>query len=326
MGSPFDLSRPLLLALLLGVVGLAAGYVWAQRRRHQRAITFANTAALDRIAPRRRRLTHLPMALGLVALTLLTIAAAGPQGEHTVPRNRATVILVLDVSLSMRATDVSPSRLDAAKQAASRFADQLTPGINLGLVTYAGKATPLVNPTPDRDQFKRALEGLTVDEKTATGEGIIVALNILEAVSALLGGDGAPPAHIVLESDGKETEPTNPDNPRGGYWAARLAKQKGIPVSTIAFGTRSGVLTTDDGQAIPVPVDEPSLAEIARLSGGEAFTASSLDQLNRVYDRLQEKIGMEVLRGEEPLWWIVGGVLLIVAAFGTAIVVNQRLP
>merc|ERR1711969_375057 len=125
-------------------------------------------------------------------------------------------MLVIDVSQSMRATDVSPNRLVAAQEAAKQFADQLTPGINLGLISYAGTATVLVSPTTNREATKNAIDKLQLADRTATGEGVFTALQAIATVGAVIGGgDEPPPARIVLMSDGKETVPSNPDNPKG---------------------------------------------------------------------------------------------------------------
>ncbi len=131
-----------------------------------------------------------------------------------------------------------PNRMAAAQEAAKQFAGELTPGINLGLIEYAGTATVLVSPTTNRDATKAALDKLQFADRTATGEGIFTALQAIATVGAVIGGgDTPPPARIVLFSDGKETMPTNPDNPKGAFTAARTAKDQGVPISTISFGT-----------------------------------------------------------------------------------------
>ncbi len=322
-----DLATPWWLLLLLAVAALAAGYVYMQRRRHSRAVTFANLELLDTVVPpQRNRLKHAPIALMLVGLILLTVALAGPQADRRVPRNKATVILVIDVSRSMNSTDVAPSRIQAAQQAAKKFADDLTDGINLGLISFAGTAATLVSPTPDHDATKAAVDKLQLADKTATGEGIFAAIEQIKTLNAVLGGDkGAPPARIVLESDGKETVPDDPDDPRGAFTAARKAKEEKIPVNTISFGTLTGTVDLE-GDRIPVPVDDASLNRIANLSGGEFFTASTLDELTRVYDTLQEQIGFETQRGDNSRPWVIAGTLLVIIAAIGAIAMNRRLP
>ena len=234
----------------------------------------------------------------MLSLVLFTVAMAGPTNDVRIPRNRAVVMLVIDVSQSMRATDVAPSRLAAAQEAAKQFADQLTPGINLGLIAYAGTATVLVSPTTNRDATKAAIDKLQLADRTATGEGIFTALQAIATVGAVIGGgDEPPPARIVLMSDGKETVPSNPDNPKGAYTAARTAKDQGVPISTVSFGTPYGYVEIND-QRQPVPVDDEMLKKIADLSGGNAYTASSLEQLKEVFTSLQEQIGYETIKGD----------------------------
>ncbi|MEZ5211588.1 VWA domain-containing protein [Gordonia sp. PP30] len=330
MGGLF--SHPWWLLSLLLVAALIAAYVIEMRRRRVRALRFANLDVLRSVAPSKRsRLKHVPFAILAVGLVLLCVALAGPQAERNVPRNRATVMLVVDVSNSMKATDVAPSRLQAAQAAGKRFADELTSGINLGLVSFAGTASTLVSPTPDHNATKNALGKLKLADKTATGEGIFAALDQIQTLNSALGGKAAaPPAHIVLLSDGKQTVPDSPDDPRGGFTAARKAKEEHIPVSTISFGTLNGTveLPGPNGQTerVPVPVDDDTLRKIANLSGGEFYTASSLDELNKVYSTLRKQIGYERQRGDDSRPWLIGGTLLVLAGTAGALFLNRRLP
>src|SRR5918996_2156386 len=188
-------SHPWWLLLLAVVAGLAIGYVLLLRRRRRDTVRFTNLELLDRVAPERPGWPrHIPAAALIAALAVLTVALAGPMAEARVPRNRATVVLVIDVSLSMQATDVEPSRLAAAQAAAKSFADQLTPGVNLGLVAFAGTAAVLVSPTTDRPSVKRAVDGLRLSESTATGEAIFAAMSSIETFSQSVSGteDGPP--------------------------------------------------------------------------------------------------------------------------------------
>jgi Ca-activated chloride channel homolog len=262
----------------------------------------------------------------VLSLLLFTVAMAGPTHDVRIPRNRAVVMLVIDVSQSMRATDVSPNRLAAAQEAAKQFADQLTPGINLGLIAYAGTATVLVSPTTNREASKAAIDKLQLADRTATGEGIFTALQAIATVGAVIGGgDEPPPARIVLMSDGKETVPSNPDNPKGAYTASRTAKDQGVPISTVSFGTPYGYVEIND-QRQPVPVDDEMLKKIAELSGGQAYTASSLEQLKEVFTNLQEQIGYETRKGDASASWLrLGAVVLALAALA-AMLINRRLP
>lgn len=327
-------SQPWWLLGLLVVAALVVAYVVLLRRRRRDVVRFTNLALLESVAPKRPGwYRHVPAAALLVALAVLTVALAGPQGEAKVPRNRATVLLVIDVSLSMRATDVQPSRLAAAQTAAKAFADQLTPGVNLGLVSFAGTAAVLVSPTVDREPVKRAIDGLKLAESTATGEAIFAAMQSVETFSqAMAGGsaDGPPPARIVLMSDGGQTVPSGPDAenlPRGGYTAARAAAQAKIPVSTISFGTDYGSIELDpDKPPVSVAVDDDSLRTIAQLAGGQFFKAASEQELRQVYAQLGEQIGYEVRQVDTSRPWLAGGALLLVVGLGSGIVLGRRLP
>jgi Ca-activated chloride channel family protein len=283
---------------------------------------------LESVAPKRpNRWRHLSAILLIGSMVLLTIAMAGPQNDVRIPRNRAVVLLAIDVSQSMRATDIEPSRLAAAQVAAKQFADQLTPGINLGLIAYAGTATVLVSPTTNREATKIAIDKLQLADRTATGEAIFTALQAIATVGAVIGGgeDGPPPARIVLMSDGKETVPSNPDNPKGAFTAARTAKDQGVPISTVTFGTPYGYVEIND-QRQPVPVDDETLEKIAELSDGNAYSASTLEQLKEVFTSLQDQIGYETVKGDASVGWLRLGALLLALSALAALLLNRRLP
>ncbi|MGW5381737.1 VWA domain-containing protein [Nocardia sp. NPDC003963] len=329
-----NFAAPIWLGFLAVVLLLALGYLLVQRSKHRHMLRFSNMEQLEKVAPNRPSFwRHVPIALVIAGMVFSTIGAAGPTAEQKVPRNRATVVLVMDVSLSMEATDVSPNRLQVAQEAAKNFADGLTPGINLGLVTYAGTASVLVSPTTDRGSVKAAIDNIKLAERTATGEGILTALQSIETLASVLGGsETPPPARIVLMSDGKQTVPDfeDVDNSRHEFVAARLAKTKKIPVSTISFGTKWGVveIPREGGgtDKVDVPVDDDAMQEIAQLSGGEFYTASSLQELSSVYDTLEEQIGYEVTRGDASRpWWLLG-LLATLGGVVVALVLRQRLP
>jgi Ca-activated chloride channel homolog len=327
---PMSLSgfaHPWFLLFLLAVLGFVGFYIAVQIARRRRVLRFANTDLLQSVAPNRpSRWRHLPAILLTAALLLLTIALAGPTNDVRIPRNRAVVMLVIDVSQSMRATDIAPSRLVAAQGAAKQFVDELTPGVNLGLISYAGNATVLVSPTTNRDTTKRAIDALQVADKTATGEAIFTALQAIAVVGAVIGGgDTPPPARIVLFSDGKETMPANPDNPKGAYTAARTAKDQGVPISTISFGTPYGYVDIN-GQRQAVPVDDETMKRVAQLSGGTAYNASSVAELKNVYATLQEQIGYEPARGDASAGWLRLGALVLAIGALAAVLINRRLP
>ncbi len=324
-----NFAHPWFFLFLLVVAALVALYIYVQRARQKRILRFANMELLEKVAPQRpSRWRHVPAMLMISSLVLLTIAMAGPQNDVRIPRNRAVVMLVIDVSQSMRATDVEPSRLAAAQEAAKQFADQLTPGINLGLISYAGTATVLVSPTTNREPTKLAIDKLQLADRTATGEAIFTALQAIATVGAVIGGgaDGdKPPGRIVLMSDGKETVPSNPDNPKGAFTAARTAKDQGVPVSTVSFGTPYGYVEIND-QRQPVPVDDVMLKKIAELSDGSSYSASTLEQLKEVFTSLQDQIGYETVKGDASVGWLRLGSLLLALAALAALLINRRLP
>ncbi|GGU34451.1 VWA domain-containing protein [Lentzea flava] len=308
--------------LLIAVALLGAAYVLVQRMRRKRVLRFTNLELLEKVAPKRERWSrHVPAAFLLASLALLTVALAGPTSEQRVPRNRATVMLVVDVSLSMKATDVKPSRLEAAQVAAKSFAEGLTPGINLGLISFAGSATVLVAPTTDRAAVTQSIDGLKLAQSTATGDAIMAALASIDSFGKVVGGaEGPPPARIVLMTDGKETVGT-----RKAFDAAEDSKKAGIPISTISFGTEDGVVDIE-GRQQSVPVDDDSMKEIAKLSGGEFFKAASAEELRRVYDTLGEQIGYEKKQADASKPWLLLGTMTAMFAAAAALVLGQRLP
>ena len=312
---------------LLVVFGLAALYVLMQLARQRRMLRFANMELLETVAPKRpTKWRHVPAILLVASLVLFTIAMAGPTNDVRIPRNRAVVMLVIDVSQSMRSTDVAPNRMAAAQEAAKQFAGELTPGINLGLIAFGGTSTVLVSPTTNREATKNALDKLQFEDRTATGEAIFTALQAIATVGAVIGGgDKPPPARIVLFSDGKETMPTNPDNPKGAFTAARTAKDQGVPISTISFGTPYGFVEIN-GQRQPVPVDDETLRKVAQLSGGNAYNAASLEELKGVYASLQQQIGYETIKGDASVGWLRLGACVLALAGLAALLINRRLP
>ncbi len=313
--------------LLLLVVVLVAAYVWVQRRRKIYSLRFASPELFDSIAPDGPGLRrHLPPLVFLVALSVLVAAFAQPARQVRVPRERATVIVAIDVSLSMQATDVEPDRLSAAQVAANRFIDELPPTLNVGIVAFAGSASVLVNPTVDRLPAQNAINNLRLAESTAIGEAIFTSLDAL--VNAPADGAGEPPpARIVLLSDGQTTV----GRPDSEAVAAAVAAE--VPVSTIAFGTTRGTIQYDDPntamietQEIPVPVMEDNLRVIADRTNGAFFTAASLDELEAVYNDIGSAIGYELVDREITDWFVGGGIALLAMAAALSLVWFQRLP
>ncbi len=272
--------------LLLGVVALGVSYVIMQRRRSTYAVRFTNLALLDSVAPKRpgwRR--HLPAVLMLLALAGMVGAFAKPARDVRVPRERATIMMAIDTSLSMEATDVAPTRLKAAQNAAKEFVNLLPPRLRVGLVTFNGSAVVRVAPTQDRAELLAAIDQLRLGERTAIGEAIYASLDAIKTAPRAADGKKVP-ARIVLMSDG-ETTSGRPD-----AQAAAEAKKANVPVSTIAFGTPDGVidLPGQDGP-IPVPVNPAALAKVANATNGTAFTAATGGELKQVYEDIGSSVG-----------------------------------
>ena len=319
---------PVWLALLVAPAAMLAVYLMANKRRRQRMRRFADAAAADSIAPTRPSMwRHLPVAVLLLALVPLTIALAQPSHDVRVPRDRAVIMVVIDVSQSMRANDVPPSRLVAAQHAAEQFARQVTPGVNLGLIAFAGSANVLVAPSPDHELTVTALDKLQPADATATGQAIFAALQSIQTVNAVLKGpeDKPPPARIVLLSDGKETKPDNPNNPQGAYTAARSAKDQGVPITTIAFGTPNGQVEMKN-ETVPVPVDDDMMKTVAQLSGGQTSTAENVDELNKDFGAVEDQLGYQVERGPATAGWLRVAVILSAIGALLGLVINRRLP
>lgn len=308
--------------LLVAVAALAAVYVLLQLRRTAYAARFANLELLGSIVPKRpgwRR--HVAFALLLLALGALTTAMARPTKDVRVPRDRATVMMAIDVSLSMQATDVEPDRLEAAQRAAKEFVELLPPRINLGLVTFSGTAAVAVAPTTDRGAVLRALDTLELAERTAIGEAIFSCLDAVERFQAEIAGreaTEAAPARIVLMSDGSNTWGRSPET------ASTAAKQSEIPVSTIAFGTDEGFIEIE-GQRTQVPVDHDQLQGIAEDTGGSYYAAASAQELSNVYRDLGSQIGYTTERREITTWLVGTGLLLAFGAAGLSLLWTNRL-
>ena len=306
------------LVLLLVVAALAVAYVLIQRQRRQYAVRFTNVDLLASVAPRRpgwRR--HLAAACLLLALTLTVMAFARPARAVQVPRETATVMLAIDVSQSMRATDVQPTRLKAAQRAVRAFVDSLPTRFRLGLVAFAGNAQVLVPPTHQRDLVRQAVTNLQLQQQTAIGEAIFASIGAI--VNSPLDKGQRPPARIVLLSDGA----TNAGRPNAE--AAAAAKKKGIRVSTIAFGTDSGTVVVQD-EVVPVPADRDALRRIADETGGRFATAATEHDLRQTYQDLGSRLA-EVTRKREVTVWFVGAALIFAfAAAGASLAWTSRLP
>ncbi len=310
--------------LLLGVVALAAAYVVLQTRRRTYAVRFTNLDLLQSVAPRSpgwRR--HVPAIFLLMAIAALVVAVARPAREERVPRERATVVMAIDTSLSMMAEDIDPNRLVAAQRAAKTFLDILPPQINVGLVSFNGTGTILVPPTTDRQRVRNAIDTLELDERTAIGEAIFTSLQAIRQAPRAEGDEDNEdvPARIVLLSDGKTTV-GRPDSV-----GAQAARDAGVPVNTIAFGTEDGVIVLPQETApIPVDVDYQALEQIADATGGKAFRAASEADLREVYRNIGSSIGYEIEFREVGRWFVGAGMLLLFVGSTLSLLWFSRLP
>lgn len=304
---------PLWLLTLLPVVALALAHVLLQRRRQRYAVRFASLPMLERVVPRRpgwRR--HVPTAVVLLAATALGVAAARPELEIRVPYDRATVLVAIDTSGSMRAADVPPDRLSAAKAAAVAFVEELPDTVNVGVVSFAGGASVVAAPTTEHDQVQRQIDALQLSGGgTAIGESVFSSLEQLEAMTA--GDDGAEvPSRVVVLSDGTNTSGRAPED------AAAAAREAGVPVSTIAYGTPDGVMMRG-AETIPVPVNGEALQALAEATGGRAYSAESGEQLRAVYDDIGSSIGWRAEQREITPYLAALGLVLAVTAMGLSL-------
>jgi Ca-activated chloride channel family protein len=305
--------------LLLLVAALAVAYVLQQRRKPAYALRFSELDLLASVLPRSAAWKrHVPAVLVLLALAALTTAFAQPTGEVEVPRERATVVVALDVSLSMLADDVPPDRITAAKRSAADFVETLPDRFDVGLVAFSGRAGVVVAPTRDHAAVVAAVRGLELDEATAIGEAVFASL---EAVSSVAGAPGQepPPARIVLLSDGSNTA----GRPLSA--AAEEARAQGVPVSTIAYGTPDGTVRLGD-EVVPVPVDAVALERLARSTDGTAFTAQSGEELSEVYEDIGGQVGTTTEVREITARFAGLGLALTVAAVVAALAWGARLP
>ena len=308
-------GAPLLLLSLLALPLLAAAYAWARRRPGRYGVRFPGVpvlAAVVPVVPAWRR--HLPAAVAALALAVLAIALARPHTTVAVPVERASVVLVTDVSRSMQATDVEPSRLDAARSAARAFVDGVPDELRVGAVAFSSTPHSVVPPSHDRGRLLAQLSALDADGSTATGDALAQALQLLPA-------DGErrerPPAAVVLLSDGKTTIGRDP---------VPVARGARVPIFTVSLGTPGGTITSDSGAVLAVPPDPETMAEIAEESGGESFDVAESDELGSIYERLGSEIATRPEEREITAGFAGGGLVLLVSAVALSLRAAGRLP
>jgi Ca-activated chloride channel family protein len=358
-------AEPFLLIALLGVPLAVLGYLYVQRRRSRYVVRFTNVDLLANLVPKTpawRR--HVPPALYVAAMAALVIALARPSAMVAVPREDATIILAMDTSGSMMATDVAPSRLASAKEAAATFVDQLPPTFQVGLVTFSTAAQVAVRPTTDRAEIHAALDSLVADGGTALGDAIgtstDLAREVIDTAAAAGGSTGTSPAPsadpnasgapstspapsaspsaapstkdgerplvaTVLLSDGSNsTGNLEPDA------AAREAASIRMPVYTIALGTADGVVTVQDEFGMPhtveVPPDTDTLAAIAETTGARSFQAPTAGDLQQIYESLGSRVGTREEPQEVTQWFAAAGLALMVGGAALAAHWFNRFP
>jgi Ca-activated chloride channel family protein len=337
------------LFLLLLIPAALVVYAMVQRRRSRYAVRFTNLDLLANVVeetPGWRR--HVPPVLYLAALAALLIGVARPERTVSVPKEEATVMLVTDISGSMNATDVSPTRLAAAQKSANELLDQLPKTFRVGLISFSNTVNTLVPPTTDREAVKSALAGLQPKGGTAMGDALMTALEDLQAANATptpaagprtqgtpaptptpapsKTSGGAPTNVVVLLSDGANTlGQASPSD------AANAAAEQGVPIYTIALGTPDGVAQVEDPstgrvRSVRVPPDPQTLQEIAETTGAKSFAAPSAADLETVYKDIGSRIGHEDKETEIAYQFAGLGALLLVTAAGLSLLWFNRFP
>jgi len=315
-------SSPLVLVGLIAVPLLALWYVGQQRRRRDVAATFAAPVLAESVTPRRpgwRR--HAPMLVFAIAVALLIAAAARPEHTVAVPVNSAGIMLANDISSSMSATDVKPSRLGAAQKAGTTFVSGVPTSVKVGLIQFARRPVIVQSPTTDHALAKAAIAGLHPGGGgTAIGEAISTALHTLTTLPKQ--GGKRVPAAIVLLSDGSSNVGPGP------LAAAQQAKAAHIPIYTISLGTPTGTIPIKkNGQTVntPVPVSSQELAQIAQASGGKAYTAADSAKAKAVYAHLAVQLGHKKVKRELTADVAGGGLVLLLSGGALSLLWFRRL-
>ncbi|WP_150251649.1 VWA domain-containing protein [Nocardiopsis deserti] len=304
---------------LLLVVVLVAAYVFAQTRRREYTMRFTNLALLDQVAPHRpdvRR--HVPAVLFTMAIGVLIASMALPAMPVQQPRERATIMVAVDVSLSMAANDIDPNRLEAAKKSAQGFVETLPDRFNVGLVAFSSTATVVSSPTHDHQAVIGSIQNLQLGPGTAIGEGVFASLESISSFDEDADVD-PPPSAIVLLSDGENT------SGRDISQAVAVAAEQEVPVSTIAFGTGAAMIEID-GYQVPADIDKEALRGLASDTGGHFYEAESETELDDVYEDIGSSLGTELVHEEIVTRFVLVAIVLAMATAVTSLLWFQRLP
>src|SRR5436853_1721800 len=319
---------PEFLWLGAGLPLLVLAYVYIVRRRKKFAVRYSNLALLKEAMSGASWRRHLPPFLLLVGLAALIVAIARPSALMTLPSQHETVILAMDVSGSMRASDVEPNRLVAAQNAAKAFIADQPDSVRIGIVAFAGTATVAQAPTKNKEDLYAAIDRFQLQRATAIGSAIIVSLATLfpdggydvaafsygaEKRKPPAGFKPVPPgsynnAVIILLTDGQRT--TGPDS----LLAARLAAERGVRIFTVGVGTPEGKVVGFDGWSMHVRLDEETLRAIADLTRGEYFYAGNAPDLKKIYQSMNSRLVMETKKTEVGAFFSAAAALLVLLA------------
>lgn len=304
---PDSFDHPRRLLLLAVVVVLVGSYVVLAARRRRLSRSWADDSVLASTVRRRPGwLRHVPAALLALALVAMTTAFAGPRAERQVQRERATIVVAMDTSASMLATDVAPDRFTAAKRAATSFVENLPASLDVALVSFHATATLQVPPTLDHGAVTQAIAALQLSGGTALGDAIRTSLSALATPA-----DQAAGAIVMLADGGSTTGSSLPV-------AVKQAADVKVPISTIAYGTPDGVVVAE-GRTFQVPVDTRTLADVAQATGGQAYTAASAGELTGVYDNIRTQLATTVQAQDVSAPLAGLGLLLLLGAAAPAL-------
>ena len=321
---------PLFLLALLVVPAVIALAIAVDRRKARYPVSFTNLEVLAAVTPERHRAWRrfVPLLLLLLALVFAAGALARPRVRLSEPDQNATVVLLVDVSGSMRSNDVEPTRLDAAVAAMRTFLDKLPKQFKVGLVAFSSDPEPLVAPTSNRNTIEESINLLEPEAGTALGDGIVSALKMLQTSLRADGYVRRPgklePGVIVLLSDGAQN--------RGTFQplqAAHIAKVNGVRIYPVSLGTPTGKVTFGFGaftNSVAVPPDPATMAQIAQATGGKSYTAQTASSVVQIYRTLGSSIGRTTKRVEITSWFTIAAAGLLLASFAAARAFEGRIP